>query len=192
MCEHESGEAIPGKMRRASPISDHTTLACGRGLGGTEAEGPGCPVLPPPPPPTPPALTPRGTTEARQCFLPGGVRDILASREAPEGTDRPTSAGSSVLNSAADPPRVTHVPPRHGTCWAGSSKLISHRRELWGPQGCCPSARTSMVSSRPCQVPAHPSFHWTVSTMLRKRFCWAPLPNQDRKVITAGQRSLSL
>ena len=130
--------------------------------------------------------------QRRQCFLPGGVRNIPASREAPEGTDRPTSAGSSVLSSAADPPRMTHVPPRHGTCWAGSSKLISHRRELWGPQGCCPSARTSMVSSRPCQVPAHPSFHWTVSTILRKRFCWASLPNQDRKVITTGRRSLSL
>lgn len=38
--------------------------------------------------------------------------DIRASREAPEGTDRPTSAGSSVLSSAADPPRVTHVPPQ--------------------------------------------------------------------------------
>lgn len=134
--------------------------------------------------------------EGKDCiffliYTLGGVWDIWASREAPKGTDRPTSTGSSVLSSAADSPRVTDVPATGGTCWAGYPKLISHRRELWGLQGCCPSELTPMLSPRPRQVPTHPSSHWIVSTTLRKRLCWAPLPNQDRRVITAGPRSLS-
>lgn len=47
-----------------------------------------------------------------------------------------------------------------------------------------------MLSPRPRQVITHPSSHWTVSTTLRKRLCWAPLPNQDRRVITAGPTQL--
>lgn len=160
---------------------------CGGGSGGTESEGPDCPVLPLP---TWHCL-PKGPQRWQQCFLLGGVWDIWASREAPKGTDRPTSTGSSVLSSAADSPRVTDVPATGGTCWAGYPKLISHRRELWGLQGCCPSELTPMLSPRPRQVPTHPSSHWIVSTTLRKRLCWAPLPNQDRRVITAGPRSLS-
>lgn len=83
MCQWEGrGEAIPGKVGRCPPLPGSHSLG-GRAVG-QEAEGLGCPFLPPT---RTPALPPRGVTAT------------------PKGADRPTSTHSLAVSSDADTPR---------------------------------------------------------------------------------------
>ena len=157
---------------------------------GQEAKGPDCPVLPHLPHPASSCNNGGETVLSpwRCAGRPGYQR----------GTERDRQTHINwfiCLELWCRPSRVTHLHPRGGACWAGFSKLISHRRELWGPQGllsfwtdpydeprtklgaCTPFISLDCVNNVEKKVLLSPSSKWG---------------NQDRKVIITGLRSLSL